>query len=308
MRWPWLRRKPVSSPEGPYVVYTMASDAMLAYAVVFFESFRQYNPSLPLRIIPYDTCTKVAPLAARYGATMVERDFADFDAWSATLFEAPMLYGRIDIRRRLRKFAAFECKAREFLYIDLDSIVLAPFDPLFGLIEADRAQLIYTLEGGDFVYRPDGAVVPPVGPRFADGIFVGAPRHLSFDQIRQTLANDLDFYKAVRYPGLISQPLLNFVCHRRGLRVAKAEAFGLRAVDVDIGPSCEIELFRDAKGNACIFDGRRILRAHWAGPEKYQGQIAHGSLADHYIARAKKNGRLLDSEAAALSFAIGDQA
>ena len=44
------------------------------------------------------------------------------------LFGQPIWYGSIDIRRRLRKFAAFESQAREFLYIDLDSIVLAPFD------------------------------------------------------------------------------------------------------------------------------------------------------------------------------------
>ncbi len=46
------------SRSSPFVVYTMASDAMLAYAAVFFESFRRYNPTLPLWVIPYDTCDK----------------------------------------------------------------------------------------------------------------------------------------------------------------------------------------------------------------------------------------------------------
>jgi hypothetical protein len=301
-----LQGRTASAPDaGPYVVYTMASDAMLAYAAVFLESFRRYNPLLPLRIIPYDTCRKIAPLATRYGADMVERDFHDFDTWAATLFDEPIFYGRIDIRRRLRKFAAFECSAREFLYIDLDSVVLASFDPLFGHIEADRAQLVYTLEGGNFVYRADVGAQAPTGERFADGLFVAARRHLDLKQIQDTTRRELAHYKAVRHPELISQPLLNFVCHQRQLAVAKASALGVQPVDVDIGPDGSIELFRDAAGNACAYDGTRVLRAHWAGKHKYDGTVGYRPLADHFISSATKNGRLQKREAAALSFSIG---
>lgn len=293
------------SRSSPFVVYTMASDAMLAYAAVFFESFRRYNPTLPLWVIPYDTCDKIAPLAKRYGARMVKRDFRDFDAWAATLFDRPIFYGLIDISRRLRKFAAFESAASEFMYIDLDSIVLSSLDPLFGFVASGQAQLLYTLGGGDWVYNSHGATEPPPGERFADGLFVTSSLYLNLAQIRRTVAEDEALYKAVRRAELISQPLLNFVCHRRGMRLVSAGKLGVAAIDVNIGETETASMARTVDGDIRTGEGQAILRAHWAGPDKYRGQIAHRDLVDEFIADAIKSGRLLEREAAALSFSIG---
>jgi hypothetical protein len=95
------------------------------------------------------------------------------------------------------------------------------------------------------------------------------------------------------------------VCHRRGIEVTKAEDLGVAGVDVDIGPSGSIEIVPVGPGDYRTYDGRQILRAHWAGPAKYGGELAYREIAEHFIAAAKQSGRLLEREAAAFSFAIG---
>src|SRR6185312_15001930 len=97
----------------------------------------------------------------------------------------------------------------------------------------------------------------------------------------------------------------NFVCHRRGIQVAKAEDLGVAATDVDIGTSDGTDIVSFGPGDYRTYDGRRVLRAHWAVPAKYEGQITYRAIAKYFIDAAKQSGRLLEREAAALSFAIG---
>src|SRR6185369_6739569 len=103
---------------------------------------------------------------------------------------------------------------------------------------------------------------------------------LNLRQIRGTVAEGEALYKQVRHEELITQPLLNFVCHRRGLRVVGAPKLGVQAVDINNGWANAMAMTRTINGDVRTGEGQAILRAHWAGPEKYLGQITHRELAD----------------------------
>src|SRR5580658_3484813 len=59
------RRNSMTHPQG---VYFLANDYVLDLAVTFLNSFRKYNPTIPLCLVPFDAdICKVTALADKYG-------------------------------------------------------------------------------------------------------------------------------------------------------------------------------------------------------------------------------------------------
>ena len=121
---------------APRGVYFLASDGVLDNTIAFLNSFRHFNPTMPLAMIPYDEskCEKLFLLAKTY----------DFDVH----FE-PQLFRQIDhlsevfyengvtslSNRMYRKLSIWDGPFEEFLYLDVDSVVLDSVDFAFDLLD-----------------------------------------------------------------------------------------------------------------------------------------------------------------------------
>ncbi|GAA0934101.1 hypothetical protein [Virgisporangium aurantiacum] len=111
--------------------YFLANDGILNLATTFLNSFRVYNRSLPLCLIPYgDDIDDLSRLADRYGFTI----WPDGDRlrWCDDI--SRMFHGRRV--GQYRKLALWDGPFDEFVYIDCDTVVLANvgfvFDHLRG--------------------------------------------------------------------------------------------------------------------------------------------------------------------------------
>jgi hypothetical protein len=107
-------------------VYFLANDVILDLAIAFLNSFRAYNPSISLCLIPFsDDIEQLGRLASRY----------DFSIWS----DLTVLQRCDDISRvfhgyiagQYRKLAAWEGRYDQFVYIDSDTVVLESVDFVF---------------------------------------------------------------------------------------------------------------------------------------------------------------------------------
>lgn len=100
-------------------VYFLANDKIQELAIAFLNSFRKFNPDIPLCLIPYDSNFKeIASLSDRYNFSIftgneilnicdkISNRFLDYTAGN------------------FRKLALWEGPFDEFIYIDIDTVVL----------------------------------------------------------------------------------------------------------------------------------------------------------------------------------------
>lgn len=110
-------------------VYFLANDVILDLAIAFLNSFRTFNPSISLCLIPFShDIEQLGRLASRY----------DFSVWS----DLTVLRRCDDISKafhgstvgQYRKLAAWEGQYDQFVYIDSDTVVLESIDFAFGYL------------------------------------------------------------------------------------------------------------------------------------------------------------------------------
>ena len=110
-------------------VYFLANDRLFDEVVAFLNSLRAHNPSTPLCLIPYDgNTTRIRTLAKSYSFSILDDQqlLKHCDEISA------VFHGRV--RGHYRKIAAWGGIFDEFIYIDIDTIVLHPVDFVFPLL------------------------------------------------------------------------------------------------------------------------------------------------------------------------------
>ena len=116
----------VSSSRG---VYFLANDHVLELAVAFLNSFRAHNPTMPLCFIPFDCdAVEVARMQGKYGFS-VYRDGAILRRCDAI---SQRFHGRTI--GHYRKLAAWEGPLEDFLYIDVDTVILDAIDFVFAFL------------------------------------------------------------------------------------------------------------------------------------------------------------------------------
>ncbi|MCK5793783.1 MAG: hypothetical protein KAH12_03705 [Anaerolineales bacterium] len=111
-------------------VYFLASDGTVELATAFLNSFRLHNPEIPLCLIPFDAqFSKVAKLKGKF---------------NFSIFPGGQLFDSCDeISRRFhgyalgayRKFCIWEGAFDEFLYIDVDTVILSNIDFVFRFLD-----------------------------------------------------------------------------------------------------------------------------------------------------------------------------
>lgn len=251
-----------SAGPGNVGVAIVGNDKIFDWLLPFLESYRATNPDLPLFLIPYDDNVAQTRRAAKlYGATFVETEPVEIDRLSQELY--PGFFNAH--RRRLRKLQALTLPLDEVLYVDVDVIIYRDLAPLFGRLKRGETEFIVASPSFEYVYNDnrgkyrflDDALL------FNDGFWVTSSAYLKLSDFIDTIARDAEIFHDVRKRGqLFAQPLVNFVTHRRELKIALLPHVVDNASHESFYKAPGVT-FKD--GAPLAQDGREIYFAHWAG-------------------------------------------
>jgi hypothetical protein len=250
---------------GPAIktgVAVVGNDKIFDWLLPFLESFRATNPHLPLYLFPYDDNIAQTRRAAEiYGATLVEEEPLEIDRLSRELY--PGIFNAH--RRRLRKLQALTLPLDEVVYVDVDVILFRDLSPLFGRLEAGKTEFIVASPSFEYVYNDNRAKYPFLSDAllFNDGFWVTSNKYLTLSHFIDTIAQDAEVFHDVRKRGqLFAQPLVNFVTHRRGVKIALLPDVVERASHESFYKAPGVT-FKD--GKPLDPEGKEIYFAHWAG-------------------------------------------
>jgi len=117
---------PIHNHQG---VYFLSNDRIFDLTLAFLNSFRKYNPAIPLCLIPYnDDIHRIKKLQKEYNFSIYSsRDVLDFCDEISGRFHGKF-YGHY------RKLAMWKGDFDEFIYIDVDTVVLSNLDFVFGFL------------------------------------------------------------------------------------------------------------------------------------------------------------------------------
>lgn len=110
-------------------VYFMANDRHLELTIAFLNSFRLYNPEIPLCLIPFDQdYTHLTNLSGEYNFII----FSDLSLLESC--DRISLQFHDCVTGHYRKLAAWNGCFNEFAYIDVDTVVLRNIDFAFEFL------------------------------------------------------------------------------------------------------------------------------------------------------------------------------
>jgi hypothetical protein len=267
-----LPANPVFSPNleaGPaqpagkrYGIAIVGNDKIIDWLLPFLESYRDTNSSLPIYLIPYDDNIAQTRRAAEvYGAHFISEAPTEIDRLAEELY--PGFFNTH--RRRLRKLQALALDLDEVAYVDVDVILFRDFTPIFDKLEAGKTEFIVASPSFEYVYNDRRSAYPFLKDvlLFNDGFWVTSNKYLKLSDFIETMARDAAIFHDVRKRGqLFAQPLVNFVTHRRGVKIALLP---------DVVPGASHESFYKAPGvtfendKPLAPDGKEIYFCHWAG-------------------------------------------
>jgi hypothetical protein len=251
-----------AAPAKRYGIAIVGNDKIIDWLLPFLESYRDTNSSLPIYLIPYDDNVEMTRRAADiYGATYVDEEPVEIDKLSHELY--PGFFN--SNRRRLRKLQALALPLDEVAYVDVDVILFRDFTPIFGRLEADKREFIVASPSFEYVYndRRSNYAFLNDALLFNDGFWVTSNKYLKLSDFIETMKEDAEIFHDVRKRGqLFAQPLVNFVTHRRGIKIELLP---------NVVEKASHESFYKAPGVTFVdgkpvdFEGKEIYFAHWAG-------------------------------------------
>jgi hypothetical protein len=245
-----------------YGVAIVGNDKIIDWLLPFLESYRATNSGLPLYLIPYDdNIVQTRRAAELYGVHFVEEEPTEIDRLAQELY--PGIFN--SSRRRLRKLQALALPLDEVAYVDVDVILFRDFAPIFGRLEVGETEFIVASPSFEYVYNDRRDAYPFLSDvlLFNDGFWVTSNKYLKLSDFLDTMANDATIFHDVRKRGqLFAQPLVNFVTHRRGLKIALLPNVAENASHESFYKAPGVTF---AQGKPLAPDGKEIYFAHWAG-------------------------------------------
>jgi hypothetical protein len=256
---------PAQGADGAQKRYGMAivgNDKIIDWLLPFLESYRATNAALPLYLIPYDDNIAQTRRAAQiYGARFIEDTSPEIDKLAHELY--PGIFN--SNRRRLRKLQALALDLDEVAYVDVDVILFRDFSPIFGRLEAGKTEFIVASPSFEYVYNERRSAYPFLRDAllFNDGFWITSRKYLKLSDFIETMAKDAEIFHDVRKRGqLFAQPLVNFVTHRRGVKISLLPHVVEGASHESFYQAPGITF---ADGKPLDPDGKEIYFAHWAG-------------------------------------------
>lgn len=254
-------------------LYFLANDKVLDLAIAFLNSARTFNPNLPICLVPYDNETvQIRELAAHFDFGILEDPalLAWCDAISLE-FHEPGCRGRGMYRKLAAWFGPFD----EFLYIDLDTILLRPIDFLFPLLREFDAVTAYSDDPGSrsFVWKDSlqpNADITQAQINFAANMgFILSQRHMLSKQAVDALLPAAKRLAPDMQLVCFDQPFNNYVIARLARKYTSLRCLNLPPENRGLPEEC----WPGSKGWRIETDGtayfrgepRAVSHLHWAG-------------------------------------------
>ena len=266
----------------------VANDKVADWLLPFLESYRATNAATDLYLIPYDdNVDRTRRAADAYGAIWVEDDMLELDGLARRLY--PLSPYR---RRRLRKLQALALPLDQVIYLDVDIVLFRDFSPLFDRLQPGETDFIVASTSDDYVYNEKYAQYEFFKDvkLFSDGFFLTSPSIIGIRDFRDVVECEEKLFHQVRKRGgLYAQPLVNFVVHRRGLRVRSLSECLAGASDESFY-KVKTACFRE--DGPADFHGADIYFIHWAGAVQTP---KHGFFDAAWLAYAKDAAARMES-------------
>ncbi|MCX8253854.1 hypothetical protein RHAL1_00964 [Beijerinckiaceae bacterium RH AL1] len=239
----------------------VANDKVMHWLLAFLESWKATNASLPVHLVPYDdNVAQTRRVAEAYGVTFADVDCEALDKLSRRLY--PLAWAK---RNRLRKLLSLVLPFDEVIYFDVDILLFRDLTSALGHLEPGVTDFIIVAETFDYVYNESAKQIDYLrgAKLFNDGFFITSRNILSVDDFYEAMAADEATFDKVRQRGgLYAQPLVNFVVHRKRLKIRTLPEFI---------PDLSTESYHKAQGIDFRSDGpyddwgRPITFIHWPG-------------------------------------------
>jgi hypothetical protein len=270
----------------------MANDAVAKWLAFFLESFREFNPATTVKIIPYASdLDRVRKLCDVYECSLIDYNFDAIDTFATSYFTDRKKRGR------LRKLAVFDADADTSVYIDIDTIVTAPFR--FQSPSDTKLDIVYGTKSGDNVYNADllPADLRAKSHFFSSGLLIiSQPKAWTgVSEILEFIEKNRDEYMKIRAPFVIDQPLLNYYVDKTDRKVDLVSKVwpGISPHNWYNDPILTLT-------DRGVMDkyGRTVLFVHWAGEEKHSSssnELRFNELHNRISARVQHRlGSMLD--------------
>ena len=262
----------------------VANDKVMHWLVAFLESWKATNAHLPVYLIPYDENVETTRRVAQaYGVTFADIDSVALDALAKKLY--PLGWNK---RNRLRKLLSLTLPLDEVIYFDVDILLFRDLTPTLGKLEPGETDFIVVAKTFDYVYNETAQQLDYLRDAilFNDGFFITSKRILSIEDFHEAMAEDEKTFDRVRQRGgLYAQPLVNFVVHRKRLKI--------RTV-FELVPGASPQSYHKAEGVSFRADGpydregEPIYFIHWPGVSRPGGLAFDGVWNETYATGAAR--------------------
>jgi hypothetical protein len=263
-------------------IYFIASDSTLDLAIAFLNSLREYNAAAQLCLIPYDqTSDAVGALASQYSFA-VWRDRGKLE-----LCDELSRAFHNEILGQYRKLCIWEGPFEEFIYIDVDTIILQDVSFVYDFLERFDVLVSHSHLPNirEFVWKDT------VFPLLADdqiafsantSFIVSRKGALSISYAQAKLRDAL-LLKEHMALSCAEQPFLNFLIVTSGKRYSSllkiARDCGRKDIPLEIWSGRFSG--KVSNGGLITWRGRRPLLVHWAG-EWREGKHLQNEVWLHY--------------------------
>ncbi|MEO5563920.1 MAG: hypothetical protein ABIR18_10810 [Chitinophagaceae bacterium] len=266
-------------------VYFLSNDTMYEFTIAFLNSFRTYNPSVSLCFIPYnDNVDNILALKEAYHFEVYQDNelLKECDAMSLQLHD--------EIKPAYRKLVIWKGIYDQFIYIDIDTVVLADLSFAFEFL-ADHDCLTATSNIRairKFVWL-DG--IEETGLLTADqiayaantGFVVSKKIFTDFGNIKDKL-EESRLLKNYMELNCMEQPFLNYLIVTSGKPYTSLCELGYserqrRVLYEYWGGEEEAEIIN---GKMYRKTGGQICFIHWSGVWRLKDKMPNKKIWDHY--------------------------
>ncbi len=209
-------------------VYFLANDKVYQWAVAFLNSFRSFNPTLRLILIPFnEQCDRLLQLKEQY----------DFEVYTDSSFPRLEAIGQaFELGHTptgpywFRRYASFWGPLDRFMYLDARQLVLADLQPLIEALDRYGFDFLHYDCAINQVYEPgtfrQGLLKLGRGRGFLSGLWASRKDLFSIEEFEQLAAAALKVRDQLN-PRNTDQAFINYCCDMKAVRYAHlAEVMG----------------------------------------------------------------------------------
>jgi hypothetical protein len=247
-------------------VFCLANDAVVDGLIALCESIRQYDPDLPLTVIPFnDSIALTREVASAYNYDL----FSDHPAITAMDLVGAEYWPQFEHRgHAMRKFCAFCGPYERFFFLDSDIVSLTSLAPYFEAFRKADVDFMWFSPDLNKVYHP-GPVRDEMVSRyhtvaFNSGQFMGRRGALTPAMLGGLVATARPYRHG--FVDILEQSFINFaidVCN-----VPKAAG---RELVPELAVAAAAMRLQNVDGHLVINDprtpdsGRQVSLIHWSG-------------------------------------------